>query len=78
MSRWRIDHHELTEDEHSFSASFTCTNVGTGKVVAITLGQAKGDPASDLVGACRALAQLFVRVGNDEPLSDETNTQKLN
>jgi len=78
MSRWKIENVGLNEREHNYTATFNCTNVDTNGVVTLTLTQQKGEPASDLVGALRALAQLMVKAsGSDENLPD-TNIQKLN
>jgi hypothetical protein len=73
---WRIKSDQLEEREKDFSADFILTNIDTGRQVTITLQQNKGDPASDLIGACRALAQLLENVSSrDDP---ETNTGRLN
>ena len=78
MSRWRIENDGFEEREHDYSAGFVCTNVDTMESVSVTITQKKGSPASDLVGACRALAQLMVRAsGSDENLPG-SNVEKLN
>ena len=66
MSTWRIKSANLTEREQDFSADFIATNLDTGKSVTITLQQRKGDPATDLIGALRALAQLLVKTSKKE------------
>lgn len=78
MSTWKIKSTDLTERENDFSADFVATNLGTGKSVTITLQQMKGDPATDLIGACRALAQLLENVSSGETHETQGNTGSLN
>ena len=78
MSTWNIKSLDLTERENDFSAEFRATNVATGKAVTITLQQMKSDPASDLIGACRALAQLLENVSRNEEPPAPSNVARLN
>jgi hypothetical protein len=69
VSRWSIKVTQLDEHENGCTAVFTCTEVDMNRSVVVTLSQKRGEPAADLVGALRALAQLMVRAsGSDEEL----------
>jgi hypothetical protein len=65
-TRWRVKAGALEEREEDFTGHFVALNVDTGKQVTITLQQMKRDPASDLVGACRALALLLEKASKGE------------
>lgn len=66
MTRWHVTNPQLDERGDDFTASFTCTNGETGKVVSVSITQRKGCPASDLVGALQATAELLRRAASDE------------
>jgi hypothetical protein len=70
MTRWKIDSTTLDEREKDYSAGFTCHNMDTGKTVDITLRQDAGCPASDLIQALAALAQLLMKVNDEETTPD--------
>lgn len=72
---YRLKPMALEERETDYSADFECLNLETGKKVTITLKQAKGDPASDLVNSCTALAQLLLKAGSEE--DDESSVARL-
>ncbi|MGH6878552.1 MAG: hypothetical protein ACREHV_14415 [Rhizomicrobium sp.] len=78
MSHWKIKNANLDERETDFSADFVCMNIDTGQSVTITLQQMKGNPASDLVGACRALAQLLLTAATGEESTPVSNIGRLN
>lgn len=78
MSTWNIKSLDLTERENDFSAEFRATNVATGKAVTVTLQQMKGDPATDLIGACRALAQLLENVSTNTGHETQSPVGRLN
>jgi hypothetical protein len=58
-SAWRLYHNTLDERASDYTMTVGLQNVGTGKTVAISLTQDKDGPASDLVGALRALTILL-------------------
>jgi len=73
MTKWHVHSPALDERENDFTASFTCTNGETGKVVRVTITQERGNPAADLIGGLRATAELLRQAA-----SDELATAKLN
>jgi hypothetical protein len=78
MSRWRIDSTGFEERALDYTATFTCTEVDLNQGVTITLTQNKGEPAANLVGSLRALAQLMLRAAGSKEDLPGTNIQKLN
>lgn len=75
MSTWNVKPGSLDERADDYTATFLCTNTDTEKTVTMTVTQGKGKefPASDLVGACVALAQLFAWHARGED-QDETES----
>jgi hypothetical protein len=68
MTRWNIKPGPLDEREHDYTAHFVATNLETDKCVTIALTQNKVDhPASDLIGALRAVAILLSKSSKAEP-----------
>lgn len=78
MSRWRVGDPQLNEREHDWDAVFVMTNADTGDTVTITLQQQQKKPATDLVGALRALAQIFVRATGSDANLPGCAVEKLN
>jgi len=76
VTRWKIDSTAFEEREKDYTATFTCHNMDTGKSVDLTLRQDKSCPVGDLIGACKALAQLFVQAATID--DDGPNTVTLN
>lgn len=67
MSRWKITPGILIEGEKNYTAGFACRNIETDAVVHIEFTQTIPGPASDLVGALRALAQtLLIAASGDD------------
>ena len=64
--RWRITNPQLDERDKDFTASFTCTNADTDQTVIVTVTQVKGHPASDLIYALRATAQMLAQAARDD------------
>lgn len=71
MAKWHVRNPQLDEREHDYTATFTCTNGETGAELTVAITQKRGtpelaQPASDLVGALRAAAELLRRAASDE------------
>jgi hypothetical protein len=77
--RWRVIGTKLEERETDYTGEFLATNLDSGAQVTISLQQKTGEPASDLIGACRALARLFeITATGDEGDTDDTQVARLN
>lgn len=71
MTSWHVHSPRLDEREHDYTATFTCTNGESGAELTVAITQKRGtsdlaQPASDLVGALRATAELLRRAAADE------------
>jgi hypothetical protein len=79
LSTWRLIDNQLTEHEDDYIATFAMMNVDTDKIVILTLLQKKTGPASDLIGACRATAQILASAADADAILPETQSmEKLN
>jgi hypothetical protein len=70
MTRWKIKPTTFEEREKDYTAGFQCINTETNAVVDLTIRQDLAKPASDLIGACQAMAQLLLKAATPE--DDET------
>jgi hypothetical protein len=71
-STWRLYHNETEKRDSDYTTTLGLQNVGTGQTVIISLTQDLHGPASDLVGALRALTQSLISVANKDDDPKET------
>jgi hypothetical protein len=78
MTRWRCLDNELKEEGTTYCATFTMRNLDNDENVIVGLHGRKGNKASDLIGACRAVAQMLAGAGKQFDPPDPPETKTLN
>lgn len=78
ITRWKLTHTNVTEAAEQFTASFTMQNADTGLETVVALTCARTVPASDMVGACRAVAAILTQHSGVDDVGPDEKVERLN
>lgn len=77
QTKWKLSGSGIVQRDADYTCTFNMLNENTGALIALTMTQARGGPASDLIGALRAMTVMLmeaagVDVANVPPLPTTT------